>query len=61
MFNVNFLTNSVDVTYRTIWEVIIDDKVNSLEVHASPHQLGTDQHPDLATAKTLHNIVSLKY
>ncbi len=43
-----------------VGEVVVDDEVNSLEVHAATHQLRTDKNPDPTQAETLHNIVTLE-
>ena len=44
----------------TVREVVVDDQVDPLEVDTSPHQIGTDQHPDLTRPESFYNIVTLE-
>jgi hypothetical protein len=46
-------------TYRSRGEVIVDDKVDALEVNAASHELGADEHPDAAGAECAHRVLSL--
>ena len=52
-------TYAMDVADGTVWEVVIDDEVDALEVHATSHEVGTDEHPDLAAAECCHHFVTL--
>lgn len=54
------VTYSMDVTDSTVWKVIVDDEVNSLEVYTTSHQLCTNQDPYLSCSETLDHIVTLK-
>ena len=49
----------MDVADGTIGEVVVDNKVHSFKVDASPHQLRTDENPDLPQPETCYDIVSL--
>jgi len=46
-------------TYRSGREVIVDDKIDALEVNAASHELGTDEHPDAARPEGAHRVLSL--
>ncbi len=37
--------NSVQVSVRVLWHVIVEDNVHSLNVHATAEQVGGDQDP----------------
>jgi hypothetical protein len=46
-------------TYRSGRKVIVDDKIDALEVNAASHELGTDEHPDAAGTEGAHRVLSL--
>lgn len=54
------VTYSVNVTDGTVGEIIINDQINSNEVHSSSHQLRTDQYPCLPWAEIFDSIISLQ-
>ena len=54
------LTYSVNIANGTVWEIIVNDEINSLEINTSAHQLCTYQDPDLSRPKTLYHIISLQ-
>ena len=50
----------MNVADGTVRKIIINDKVNSLEINTTPHQLCTYKNPDLSWSKTLYHIISLQ-
>ena len=50
----------MDVADSAVWEVIVDNKVHSLEVYPSSHQLSADENPDVSQSETFHNVVPLE-
>jgi len=59
--NARARTYSVYVWDSTVWKVVVDDEIHSLEVDAPSHQLRADENPDLPRTETLDHIVTLKY
>ena len=49
----------MDVRYHALGEVIVHNVVHGLEVDSTRHQVGADQHPDLAQAEVAHHLISL--
>ena len=43
------LTNSMDVALHALWEVVVDDFSDALEVHASRHDFRADHDPAFPT------------
>lgn len=54
------LTYPVDVADGTVWEVVVYDKVHSLEVNPSSHQLCANENPDVSQSETFHDVVALE-
>lgn len=46
-------TDSVKVCVRILWHVIVEDNVDSLDVHSSAKQVGGDKDPPLEVLKLL--------
>lgn len=46
-------TDSVKVCVRILWHVIIEDNVDSLDVHSSAKQVGSDKDAPLEVLKLL--------
>lgn len=46
-------TDSVKVCVRILWHVIVEDNVDSLDVHSSAKQVGCDKDPPLEVLKLL--------
>lgn len=47
------ITHSVKVCVRILWHVIIEDNVNSFNVHATAKQVGCHQNPPLEVFELL--------
>ena len=43
------LTDSVDIALHALWEVVVDDLSDALEVHAASHHLGANHNPAFST------------
>lgn len=54
------LTYPVDIRGDVGWEIVVDDVVHALEVHAPPHEVGGNEHPRLATSERIHSVFSLE-
>ena len=50
----------MDVADSTIWKVIINDKIHSLKIDTSAHQLCGDEEPHLTRPEAFDNVVTLK-
>jgi len=50
--------DSVDVGDKALREVKVDDLVDGFEVNAARHEVGADEHPDLADTESLDDFVS---
>lgn len=46
-------TDSVKVCVRILWHVIVEDDVDSLDVHSSAKQVGRHKNPPLEILKLL--------
>lgn len=46
-------TDSVKVCVRILWHVIVEDNVDSLDVHSSAKQVGCNKDPPLEVLKLL--------
>ena len=51
-------TNSVDVVLLLVWQLIVDDEVNSLEMFTSGEKICGDEHSGSAISELIHNGVS---
>lgn len=49
----------MDVFHSSGREVIVDNKVDALEVNPTGQESSADQHPDLPRTEAAHNIVPL--
>lgn len=52
-------SDSMDVGDGRRWEIIVDDQIDALEIDATADELCADQHPDLALAERLDDLVAL--
>lgn len=46
------ITYPMDIANGSGWEVVVDHHVDTLEINATPHQISTNQDPDLHTNRT---------
>ena len=49
----------MNVDIVAVWEIIVDDKVDTFEVHAATHDISTDENPDGAGPETTNYCVTL--
>ena len=52
-------TDSVNITCNTLWEIIIDDHIDALEIKTTGHQFSSNQHPDFSKTELIDNVVTL--
>jgi hypothetical protein len=48
----------MNVAHNTLWEVIVDDYIDSFEIDTSSHQVSTYENPDLTKSELLDNLIS---
>jgi len=49
----------MDIDVVAVWKVVVDNEVDSLEVHATTHDISTDQNPHAAGPEPTHHCISL--
>lgn len=52
-------TDPMDITHRTLREIIIHDQFDSLEIDPSPHDICTNQTPDFSLGEIFHCLIPL--
>mmetsp|Transcript_53183 Transcript_53183/g.133887 ORF Transcript_53183/g.133887 Transcript_53183/m.133887 type:complete len:453 (-) Transcript_53183:180-1538(-) len=52
-------TNPVQVVFHVVWEVVVDDERDLLDVDAARQQVGGDEHTAAAAAELAHNQLAL--
>lgn len=52
-------TNSVDINFLLLWELVVDNKTDLLNINTSCEKIGGDQNSGCTSSEFLHNCISL--